>query len=268
MISNWAHGNNKKSLVEKYTEDLSQITSKIHEIENKLRKTQDKVDYLQYNITYYGSGLTFSLFAYVFWNFKENKMAIFVSTFTCIFLIIICKLGTNKASTILRNKRNIQLGKLRALHQKKLEKLKEDTNFNATNSIIQRFSSGEQQSDDIMLLLGDEINDKYKELAVLKEELIKLKESDSLMKNKEERDKWFDKVIGIIAGGNDLNSFSKPILCPKCSKHFGSYRIGDKPIKYICPACGWKLDELEPTADVSHGTTNLMTEKKETSILM
>ncbi|EDO18801.1 hypothetical protein Kpol_1028p77 [Vanderwaltozyma polyspora DSM 70294] len=239
-IRRWASGSDSESLVERYTKDLSQITSKIHDLELTMKKNQANLDYWQHELTYYGSGFTMLVFAYCYWYFKDQKLLIIISVLASIIVVIFAKWSLIKLNSIVRNRRNKQLSVLRGLHQEKLEKLKEDTNFNATNSIIQRFSSGENQSEDMVLLLNEEINDKYKELNEVKEELISLKKNDAIMNDKEERDKWFDRIIGIVAGGNEV---TKPIVCPKCSKHFGLFRM-DRPIKYKCPECGNIIDEI------------------------
>lgn len=210
------------------------------------------MDQLQSHLTYYGSGLTASVFAYAYWKFEGSWVLLFACVIGCVAFLIVVKYGAYRVDQWMRDRQSVKLGKLRALHQKKLEKLKEETNYHATNSIIQRFSQGEDQSEDAMLLMDEELQDKYKELHNLKEELAHFRQDDRL-KDKHERDKWFDKVISAVAGGDTVNGMFLPVVCPKCKGQTGLYHLGNRAFRYVCPLCGWVIDS---TSEESKETPN------------
>lgn len=255
-LRNWTHGS-KKTLVQKYTDDLSHITSQIHELDGKLKRSQVSMDNLQSQLTYYGSGLIISLFAFLYWEYNGNWFVVFTGFVIGVFVTALSKWSAYKVYQWIRERQSLKLGKLRAVHQEKLEKLKEETNYHATNSIIQRFSQGEDQSEDAMLLMDEELKSKYEELNVLKDELAQFRQNDSL-KDKQERDKWFDKVINALAGGDNINGMSRPIVCNKCKRQTGAYRMGNRPLQFVCPFCGWSINENEgshqPTIGKDSGT--------------
>lgn len=239
-IRNWGSGS-RKTLVQRYTDDLSQITTEIHELDRKLKTSQQAMDHLQSVLTYYGGGLTISVFSYAYWRWDGNWVSIALAVAMSITLLVLIKYAAYKAGQWNRGRQSRNLAKLRASHQEKLEKLKEETNFHATNSIIQRFSQGEDQSEDAMLLMDEELRNKYKELNDLKDELAQFKQEDTL-KDKKERDKWFDKVINALAGGDSVNKMFLPVVCPKCKAQTGVYHLGNLAFKYVCPLCGHTVE--------------------------
>lgn len=246
----------KRTVVQRYTQDLSQITSDIHILEKNLQSGQLTNDSIQSSLTKYGLSIIVLILSYVYVNptkcFRNWTPAIRLSVVSVIGIIILILIKW--ISSYLYGKYQSyqykKLNKLKGIHQKKLNELKKETNFHETNSIIQRFSSGEDQSEDAMILIDEELKDKYVELTNLKKELEMLKQKDDDQKlNKDEKDVWFDKVIGVLAGGNDLDNLPKPIICPNCQKHSGAYRILGKPILYICPYCQFKIGENNETIE-------------------
>ncbi|QLG73067.1 hypothetical protein HG535_0E01510 [Zygotorulaspora mrakii] len=232
----------KKTLVQRYTDELSEITSQIHDLDRKLEKSQLYIDRLQSHLTYYGAAITICTFAYLYWKYEDNWIYVIVGIVTTILLIGICKWGTYRVHDFIRRNQSKKLARLRARHQEKLEKLKEETNYHATNSIIHRFSGGDDQSEDTLKLMDEELKGKYEELNDLKKELAQLRNDDTL-KTQTERDKWFDKVINAIGGGNDFSKMMVPIVCGNCRAQTGSYRMLNRPLNYACPICGWIINE-------------------------
>lgn len=250
-IRGWGSGS-KRTLVQRYTDELSQITTQIHELDNKLKRRQITMDHLQSHLTYYGSGITASVFAYLYWKYDGNWLLLAMGLLGCIVLLAIVKYSAHRVDQWLRGRQSAKLGKLRAVHQKKLEKLKEETNYHATNSIIQRFSQGEDQSEDAMILMDEELKDKYKELHTLKEELAQFRQDDRL-KDEHERNKWFDKVINAVAGGDTVNGMFLPVICSNCKRQTGLYHLGNRAFKYVCPVCGWKVDNSPEASEKPEG---------------
>ena len=254
----------KKSLAQKYTEDLSEITLQINALDKALKSNESALRNLQSSLTYYGISLSILVVSIctVFHvpSTTSVLLCIIASGVPCIVLLILVKLLTNTVYSRYNQRQYKKLGKLRAAHQKKLNKLKEETHYNETNSIIQRFSSGDDQSQDALLLLDEELSEKYKELNNLKLELEELKKQslrgrDSSGINNSDRDEndgedgareaWFDKVIGLLAGGNEITHLPRLIVCPRCHRHAGCYRMIGQPINYSCPFCSFTINELE-----------------------
>ncbi|CAI5058446.1 BEM_collapsed_G0026600.mRNA.1.CDS.1 [Saccharomyces cerevisiae] len=255
-LGKWVRGSrNDKDFVTKYTADLSQITSQIHHLDVALKKSQSILSQWQSNLTFYGIAFTVLALSYTYWEYHGYRPYLVVTALLCIGSLILFKWALTKLYAFYNNNRLRKLAKLRAIHQKKLEKLKEETHYNATSSIIQRFSSGEDQNDDAMVLLDDELNAKYQELNNLKTELEKFKkESHVKGLKKEDSDAWFDKIISVLAGGNELDSTSslspfKKIICPQCHWKSNCYRLASKPIIFICPHCNHKIDEVKERED-------------------
>ncbi|QLQ79971.1 hypothetical protein HG537_0C06200 [Torulaspora globosa] len=246
-IRNWGSGN-RRTLVQRYTDELSQITGEIHELDRRLKSSQQAMDNLQSMLTYNGSGVVVAVFAYLYWVWDGQWFRIAVGVAGCIAIMAVVKYTAYRSGQWNRNRQSRKLAKLRALHQEKLEKLKEETNYHATSSIIQRFSQGEEQSEDAMILMDEELRDKYRELNDLKEELAQFKQEDKL-KDKKERDKWFDKVINALAGGDTVNKMFLPITCPKCQAQTGVYRLGNLAFRYVCPVCGYAVDTSNKTVE-------------------
>lgn len=246
----------KRTVVQRYTQDLSQITSDIHILEKNLQRGQLTNDSIQSSLSKYGIAIIVLILSYLYVNptkwFSNWTQSIRLSV-VCVIGIVVLILIKWISSYLHGKYQSYQykkLNKLKGIHQKKLNELKKETNFHETNSIIQRFSSGEDQSEDAMILIDDELKDKYVELTNLKKELEMLKQKDDNKKlNRDEKDVWFDKVIGVLAGGNDLDNLPKPIICPNCQKHSGVYRILGKPILYICPYCQFKIGENDETVE-------------------
>ncbi|CAI4052178.1 hypothetical protein N7582_005385 [Saccharomyces uvarum] len=249
-VGNWIRGSHKdKDFVTKYTADLSQITSRIHQLDTALKKSQTILGQWQSNLTFYGAAFTALALSYTYWEYRGYWPYLVVTLFLCLSSLILVKWTLTKLYALYNNNRLRKLSKLRAVHQKKLEKLKEETHYNATSSIIQRFSSGDDQNDDAMVFLDDELNAKYQELNNLKTELEKFKKQSHVEGlKKEDSDAWFDKIIGLIAGGNELSSTNslspfKKIVCPECHWKSSCYRLGDRPILFVCPQCNHRVDE-------------------------
>ncbi|GAV52361.1 hypothetical protein ZYGR_0AG03520 [Zygosaccharomyces rouxii] len=235
----WLRGK-QKTLVERYTEELTNITSQIHQLDRKLKSSQEASDNLQSQLTYYGLATSVLVLSYMHWIYRCFLPYSILSAITTLALTGLIKSLASRASQWQRERQSRKLSRLRASHQQKLNKLKEETNFHATNSVIQRFSQGEDQTDDAMLLMDEEIGKKYQELKKLQDELNQFRKTGS-SKDKQERDKWFDKVLNVLAGGD----IPRPIVCTQCHKHSGAYCVGDAPLAYICPLCGWREPPLK-----------------------
>lgn len=245
-----------KKIIKQYTKDLSSITTKIHEYEQKLKGTETKLQHTKTTVTYYYLSALLCGSAVVYLR-KSPRHAISIAIAGLAVLILI-RITLTHLFLLLSRSYEEKLNKLRSSHQEKMEELKERTNFYYTNSLIQRFSSGENGSDDLMLLMDDEVKKKHEQLENLRSELDQLRASEKEENpNDEAREKWFDKVFGLLSGSDETNSLQQSlslIRCPECNESFGCYSVVGVAFEYICPKCSHKIMPIatEDSKLVSH----------------
>lgn len=235
-------GQSQETLIKRYTQQLATITSKIHQLDVALKKKDATRSKWQGYMNLYGSSAlaVFTAASYLRLSDKHFILAILVASVAAFVLL---KWTLNKWFEYSAQRTVRKLDKLRAEHQDKLEALKQKTHFYSTNSLIQRFSSGEHQAEDAVTLMDEEVRSKHEELSKLQRELEGFKSHENTQESQVQREKWFDKVLDVISGGDlKLNSQMKPIVCSECGKHAGSYSIGGTQLHYVCPFCGWKFD--------------------------
>lgn len=155
---------------------------------------------------------------------------------------------------------------LKSQHESKIEELKNKTNFQSTQALLNRFTDG----NDLNAQLDEELLAKQQQL----EEIKKL----SLEGNNEAqrfnaysqagssgKRHWYDSIIDTVVGADELSPNNRfALICINCSSHNGLAPPGMKPeyVKYICPRCGvlnGKDPEPAPQViveDVDEETTN------------
>ncbi|CCE65386.1 hypothetical protein TPHA_0L00300 [Tetrapisispora phaffii CBS 4417] len=237
------------SLVDRYTKELTEITGSIHALEAKSSDNEARVKHLQRQLTFYGVAFCVLRVSYVMVNSGVHTLydrTVLLNVVVCMLGVVCAKLGLGRVDEYVRHRRIVRIDELRSQHAARLEAFKKDTDFNLTSSIIKRFSSGANESDDIVLLLDDEIRGKYEELDDLKTELIALEKNDKL-KDAKERDKWFDKIINSLAGDSDLGHRYAAIQCGKCQQFTGCYRLAGGPLHYKCANCDEVIEEPATT---------------------
>lgn len=240
----WLRGK-QKTTVERYTEELTNITSQIHQLDKKLKSSEESNDKLQSQLNYYGLATAVLAFSYKYWICEYRFPSAMGLAIVPLVVTGLIKVIASWINQWLKERQIRKLDSLRALHQEKLNKLKEETNFHATSSVIQRFSQGEDQTDDAVLLMDEEIGKKYRELQELQQELNQFRKTGNA-DDKKERDKWFDKVLNVLAGGD----IPRPIICSQCHKHCGAYHLADASMVYVCPLCGWREPPLKEQQNV------------------
>ncbi|CCH61533.1 hypothetical protein TBLA_0E04810 [Henningerozyma blattae CBS 6284] len=224
----------KKPVLEQYTNDLKTITKTIHKLENKLRRKRYFNDNLNLYILWYGSLVILLCqcllyFYYHTTSFKINCLSIFIS----IIILYLLRLLLFKINEWSIKRYSLKLVSLKERHQLKINELKNETNFNMTNIIINRFSSGDSKAEDAIELIDDELKEKKLQLENLEKNL-RLLESQ---KDKLSEDKWFDKVISTLAGGNDINNMFVPEVCKKCGCFNGVFKLANREVHWVCPDC-------------------------------
>ncbi|CUS24953.1 LAQU0S22e00914g1_1 [Lachancea quebecensis] len=241
-------GQSQETLIKQYTHQLATITSKIHQLDLALKKKDVLRSKWQGYLSIYGSSALAVLTAASYLRISDKHLMLAVLV-AAVALFVLLKWTLNKWFEYSTQRTTRKLDKLRAEHQEKLEALKQKTHFYSTNSLIQRFSSGEHQAEDVVTLMDEEVKSKHEELSKLQKELEGFKSHENTQESQVQREKWFDKVLDVISGGDlKLDSQIKPILCSQCGKHAGSYSVSGTQLHYICPFCGWKFDNTEDDA--------------------
>ncbi|SCV99347.1 LAFE_0A01178g1_1 [Lachancea fermentati] len=254
----------QESLIKEYTKDLASITSKIHQLDQSLKRKDVTQSKWQRRLNLHGMSAIVLLNAVNYIQIGSRQIFALYAVLSIAFFILLkwllrCWFNFSNERTIKK------LDQLKVDHQEKLENLKQKTHFYSTNSLIQRFSSGEQQSEDAITLMDEEMKNKHEELDKLQKELENLKKQGDSSESQEQREKWFDKVLGVLSGGDiQLDRQIKPIVCAECGKSTGCYTVLGAPLKYVCPLCGWKFDSNE--IDSTEEDKKRATDKKQLDI--
>ncbi|CAL9736919.1 endoplasmic reticulum junction formation protein lunapark [Monosporozyma servazzii] len=212
-------GKYKKNLVVEYTKDLNALSIDIKTLESRLSSKRPYIFWFHlYILPLVLSG--------VYYFYGLNNYIVFVSVLMGYIVINYCiwKFGLWQRQYYTR-----KISKLRSQYDDKLNKFKQETQFNEANSMLQRFSGGTDQVE----VVNEELEGKYTELNKLKFQIDKLKDQD-------DKNAWFDKVVGIVAGGNDL---LVKVVCPQCHKSTGLYRYINEPVDFKCIECGFEIHD-------------------------
>ncbi|SCV01654.1 LAME_0G17634g1_1 [Lachancea meyersii CBS 8951] len=244
----------QESLIKQYTQDLARITSQIHQLDMSLKQKDVGKSKWHKRCYIHGSGLL-ALFNAVLYVQLADKHFIIASLVVSLIVFLALKWGIDKWYEFFTQRTLRKVERLRAQHQEKLEALKQKTHFYSTNSLIKRFSSGQHQEEDAMTLMDEEMKSKYEELTKLKRELADFQKQGNSQESQVQRDKWFDKVLDIISGGDvKLESQLKPVICGNCKRHAGSYTVSGMRLQYVCPLCNWRYDsDKSDRKDVEKG---------------
>lgn len=225
----------RRTLAERYTQELSEITAQIHTLERALASRETGAQRVRFVLTYYGTTANVLAIAAAKAWFKLRVWILVAIFIVGCVLIFLARNAVGHWTQWRTNCAQRQLAKLKARHQHQLDKLKEETNYHAASALIQRFSSGEDGSDDAAILMDEELQAKARELRDLQQQLSKLQQEDS-----PDRAAWFDKVIELVAGSDDL---PQRIVCSKCGAHTGAYKLTrTQAVPYVCPECGFRME--------------------------
>lgn len=219
-------GNHKKNLVVEYTKDLNALSIDIKTLESRLSSKRPYILWFHlYILPLVLSGVyyLYGVHNYMVWS---GTVIGYIVINYCIWKFVLWQ----------RQYYTRKISKLRSQYDDKLNKFKQETQFNEANSMLQRFSGGTDQVE----VVNEELEGKYTELNKLKSQIDKLKDQD-------DKNAWFDKVVGIVAGGNDL---LVKVVCPKCHKAPGLYRYVNEPVEFKCIECGFEVhDEQSKSKD-------------------
>lgn len=214
--------------IEQYRDQLSRLSLEIHKTDERL-KYMHGLHGFRVILNRHVLGVLVALAAYCYkYGVGYNYMGVLVGV---LVLVQLCwyKIVKMYSEHLLR-----KLNQLQDLHERTVEQLKTDTNFQETSALLQRF----QQGDDALLVIDNEIKAREEQLSQLKQEIAQCA-------TKEEKDQWFDKLIGVMAGGNDLLIKCK---CTECGSFKGLYRYVNEPIQYQCFQCHAIVDERKQLA--------------------
>ncbi|CAM9023717.1 unnamed protein product [Wickerhamomyces anomalus] len=257
--------------------DPSSFEKELANISSKISKNQRSIGSFKYQerqsksfIIIYGSlSYLFILLYFLIKNglqlnlYHQKEIALIIGT--PILLILATKtIIFYYAKRISRLESHIE--HLKSQHESKIEELKNKTNFQSTQALLNRFTDG----NDLNAQLDEELLAKQQQL----EEIKKL----SLEGNNEAqrfnaysqagssgKRHWYDSIIDTVVGADELSPNNRfALICINCSSHNGLAPPGMKPeyVKYICPRCGvlnGKDPEPAPQViveDVDEETTN------------
>ncbi len=257
--------------------DPSSFEKELANISSKISKNQRSIGSFKYQerqsksfIIIYGSlSYLFILLYFLIKNglqlnlYHQKEIALIIGT--PILLILATKtIILYYAKRISRLESHIE--HLKSQHESKIEELKNKTNFQSTQALLNRFTDG----NDLNAQLDEELLAKQQQL----EEIKKL----SLEGNNEAqrfnaysqagssgKRHWYDSIIDTVVGADELSPNNRfALICINCSSHNGLAPPGMKPeyVKYICPRCGvlnGKDPEPAPQViveDVDEETTN------------
>ena len=247
----------KNDIILSYTEDLNKLSIEISSIEKKLNV---KRPYIYYFHLYVLPLLLSVIYYYIYrYNCQKKRLSkgnlsldlsgwiIYIVVILIIYVIIIYILLKLKSWE--RQYCTNRLSKLRSEYDDTLNQFKEDTKFNESISMLQRFNGGVDQIE----LVNEELKGKYEELNELRLEIDKLRKKggeyhgDDDDKNNNKNNKiWLDKIVGLMSGGDDV---LVKVLCPKCKKFNGLYRYVNEPIEYKCVDCDMQVHETDKVGE-------------------
>ncbi|CCK72884.1 Lnp1p KNAG_0M00310 [Huiozyma naganishii CBS 8797] len=243
----------RKGVVQRYTEDLVRIAAQIEDVEQQLKSLDRRVSRWRRSVSSYGASLTALYASYMYYTSGAQWMLALAALLAGTLVLVLYNLGMRSGAGWIRSYKMRRLAQLRGKHESTVDKLKEETQFNATSSLLQRFQNG----DDALQVVDTELSLKYDELQQLKDELTQL-QTGKQQATKEQNDVWFDKVIGLLAGGNDVQGMPhiEKVVCPECDRFAGLYRLPKGDWQYMCPFCNHRT----PSHDVEGATAEEETE--------
>lgn len=140
---------------------------------------------------------------------------------------------------------------LKTQHQEKIEELKNKTNFQSTQALLNRFADG----GDVNAQLDEELLEKQKQLEEIKQ--LSLQGNNEAQRFNaypatQARHHWYDSIIDLVVGADELSPNNRyALICINCSSHNGLAPPGRKPeyVKYVCPRCG-VLNGIDPDPEL------------------
>lgn len=246
----------RKDDLTRYSVQLSKLTEKIDQTNKKLAKNNKHNHYYKLFIFSIISILLSSAIQWAVPYLLSSKMKMVLNFVTLVWPFIYYKFLQVRHNVLLK-----RLTVLREKHNTTLEDLKNKTSFYNTAAIINRYSAGQYGDQDEAKILDQEVLQKQEQLNEIRKEL-----QENSKQSKEETDKWFDKCLNALAGGDTLvgplphqnagnldpiNSQTMiRIICPQCQYDSGMYRVKDDPMcVFNCPHCAFNgtLDGSQKT---------------------
>lgn len=257
--------------------DPSSFEKELANISSKISKNQRSIGSFKYQerqsksfIIIYGSlSYLFILLYFLIKNglqlnlYHQKEIALIIGT--PILLILATKtIIFYYAKRISRLESHIE--HLKSQHESKIEELKNKTNFQSTQALLNRFTDG----NDLNAQLDEELLAKQQQLEEIKK--LSLEGNNEAQRfnaysqaGSSAKRHWYDSIIDTVVGADELSPNNRfALICINCSSHNGLAPPGMKPeyVKYICPRCGvlnGKDSEPAPQViveDVDEETTN------------
>ncbi|KAL6946939.1 hypothetical protein ACO0QE_001795 [Hanseniaspora vineae] len=237
----------RKDDLTRYSVQLSKLTEKIEQTNKKLDKNNKQNHYYKLFVLSIISILISSAIQWAVPHFLTSKIKIVLNLVTLVWPFVYYKFLQVRHNVLLK-----RLTVLRERHNATLEELKNKTSFYNTAAIINRYSAGQYGDQDEAKILDQEVLQKQEQLNEIRKEL-----QENSKQSKEETDKWFDKCLNALAGGDTLggplphtstgnldpiNSQTMVrIICPQCQYDSGMYKLkDDNSCVFSCPHCSFK----------------------------
>lgn len=201
--------------------DLEKITKDIQKINNK-DTFIDKIISKKHALSCYILSLSIIYIQVRHSMYKNYIMGIFVVIFILWQMYFV-----NPLINYIHIK---QLTKLKNKHSKIINNLKDRSNFEKINHIINRFTYGEEGDQDYKSVLDDDIESKLTQIRALNEDITK-KKSDLSTNSKKTRKNLLTKFLDNIEQSEDEKILMESLVQDNVQKHYVEY-------EFTCEKCG------------------------------
>lgn len=220
----WLFSSSKKKS-SNYEKELQQLSAKIKSLTNVQQKLKRRKHSLSLSFTLYSLivYILYAIYTFIFLSSNYNSISILVAVPIGIFLfrkliiIFFNRLITYNEDTLVD---------LTETQEKKLEELKESTNFYTTKALLERYKDKDLTASQSAAgsIPGNLSNS-----------------SNQLIPGEDYEPSWYDSILDTIVGPDETSPNSRyALICSQCHNHNGLAPPGQLPseVIYICPYCG------------------------------
>lgn len=203
------------------SKELEKITRDIQKINNK-DTFIDKIISKKHALSCYAVSLSI-----IYIQVRDSQYSNYIMGMFVILFILWQMYFVNPLINYIHLK---QLTKLKNKHSKIINNLKDRSNFEKINHIINRFSYGADGDQDYMSVLDDDIESKLTQLRALDEDITK-KKSDLNISSKQNRKNLLAKFLDNIEQSEDEKILMESLVQDNVQKQFVEYEL-------TCEKCG------------------------------
>ncbi|KAH3671890.1 hypothetical protein OGAPHI_000076 [Ogataea philodendri] len=221
MLSVFRSKNFNADKFEKHLKDLSR---KILSKEKALDRYQKNKSHYKKASLLYLVGLYLSYVSYLYFSTDKLGRQHWVHVLASPLAIVLVNVAIERFYSYLIAKTSRQLESLREQHQDKISELKEKTNFDKTNELLNRFSNGEDLKE--LESEAQEINKRKQEYL----QLIKDGKAPSLESASKDTKTFYDQFFNLLLGSDELGPDMRyALICKSCFQHNGLAPKGVEP---------------------------------------